>query len=73
MKVIEPTPAPRYEATLWRPSGVGWAMKEANEVVTAAIPTKAWKAATVCGSSVTATLYPIVVPTAEEIPNKAKA
>lgn len=48
-------------------------MNEAREVVTAAIPTRAWKAATVCGNSVTSTLYPKVVPTAAADPNKTKA
>lgn len=42
-------------------------------MVTAAIPTRAWKAATVCGNSVTATLYPKVVPTAAADPNRTKA
>jgi len=37
-------------------------MKEPMEVTTAAKPTRAWKAATVYGSSVTATLVPRTVP-----------
>lgn len=47
VKVMAPTPAPRKAAPLWRPSAEGWIMNEAIEVVTAAIPTRAWKAATV--------------------------
>mmetsp|Transcript_22339 Transcript_22339/g.16800 ORF Transcript_22339/g.16800 Transcript_22339/m.16800 type:complete len:100 (+) Transcript_22339:1110-1409(+) len=48
-------------------------MKEAIEVVTAAMPTRAWKAATVCGNSVTSTLYPSVSPTAVAAPSNAIA
>ena len=47
VNVMAPTPAPRYAAVLCRLSGVGWIMKEAMDVVTAATPTSAWKAATV--------------------------
>jgi hypothetical protein len=45
-------------------------MNDAIDVVTAAIPTRAWNAATVYGSSVTATLYPTVRPTAEAAPKR---
>ena len=54
--MIEPTPAPKYVEILWRLSGEGWIINDANEVVTAAIPTRAWNPATVWGNSVTATL-----------------
>lgn len=43
------------------------------EVVTAAKPTKEWKAATVYGNSVTATLFPITAPIAPPAAIKATA
>lgn len=43
------------------------------EVVTAAKPTKAWKAATVCGNSVTATLDPRTRPAVAPPPIKRSA
>ena len=48
-------------------------MKLAMEVAVAAIPTRAWNAATVYGSSVTATRFPIVDPMAAEVPSRAIA
>jgi len=48
-------------------------MNEAILVVTAARPTSAWKAATVCGSSVTATFCPIYLPATPAIPRRESA
>jgi hypothetical protein len=48
-------------------------MNEAIDVVTAAIPTNAWNAATVYGSSVTAILYPTDVPITADVPSNAIA
>jgi hypothetical protein len=48
-------------------------MKEAMEVKVAAIPTRAWKAATVWGRSVIGTFLPIVVPTTVAAPRHPRA
>lgn len=50
VKVIPPIKVPKNEAILWRLSAWSSYQKDAKEVVTAAKPTKAWKAATVWGS-----------------------
>ncbi len=50
VKVIPPITVPKYAAIMWR---VVWSTVlqwEPNDVTTAARPTKAWKAATVCGN-----------------------
>lgn len=44
-----------------------------SDVTTAAKPTNAWNAATVCGNYVTATLFPSVNPTAPPAPNRHNA
>lgn len=74
MKVTPPMNTPKKEALLWSIST--WspaAMKEPKEVTTAAKPTRAWKAATVYGRSVTATLVPRTEPTAPPPPIRTKA
>ena len=46
---------------------------EPREVTTAARPTNAWKAATVCGNYVTATLLPSTKPAAPPAPKRTNA
>ncbi len=58
VKVIPPMTVPKYAAIK---CNVVWSTVlqcDPNDVTTAANPTNAWNAATVCGSSVTATLFP---------------
>lgn len=50
VNVIPPINVPKKEAILWRLSTWSNYQYEAKEVVTAAKPTNAWKAATVWGS-----------------------
>ena len=67
---MAPIADPRKHATLWSPSGLPLPMKLAIEVRVAATPTRAWKAATVYGSSVIGTDLPIPAPITLAEPNK---
>ena len=73
VNVTPPIKVPKNEAIQWKLSGWPCAIKEAIEVAIAARPTRAWNAATVYGNSVTATLLPITVPTANPAPIRVKA
>ncbi len=73
VNVMPPINVPKKAAILCIVEWSTSSQYEANEVVTAARPTKAWKPATVCGSSVTATLLPKTNPAAPPRPNKNNA
>ena len=73
MKVIPPINVPKKHAIWW---SVLWSpviQYDPNEVTTAAKPTNAWNAATVCGSYVTATLLPSNKPAEPPTPNNTSA
>ena len=71
VNVTPPIKVPKNDAIQWNVSGWPCAINDDIDVAIAANPTNAWNAATVYGNSVTATLLPITVPTANPDPINA--